>query len=142
MGVSVDSPVDLTGGSGEEGRSTPSSLDMMHEANHVSEPVFDPSVAAVFYTGGDDVNSQRLFDGGPSTVAGPSRTSRNTHYHTRRPYEVPLPCDGEAVPVIVSRTVAKPSVLSAAIARRKKAGKYPCILCPATFTERHGVQSM
>ncbi|KAK1236381.1 hypothetical protein PQX77_000365 [Marasmius sp. AFHP31] len=66
---------------------------------------------------------------------GPSRTVRR---RTRKASPV-VAASGGGVPEIVSLTVAKPTVLEAALARRKKPGKYRCHLCPATFTEKHGV---
>ncbi|KAL0067706.1 hypothetical protein AAF712_005146 [Marasmius tenuissimus] len=82
----------------------------------------------------------RVLGGDPSPgpldwQIGPSRPVRRRH---RRPSPYVTPSGG-AVPEIISPTVAKPTVLEASLARRKKEGKYSCHLCSATFTERHGV---
>ncbi|KAL0574154.1 hypothetical protein V5O48_007817, partial [Marasmius crinis-equi] len=59
--------------------------------------------------------------------------------YSRKSSGVPMP-DVGPVPKVVSYTVAKPTVLGASLARRKKPGKYLCDLCPADFTEKHGLQ--
>ncbi|KAJ8088508.1 hypothetical protein PM082_022581 [Marasmius tenuissimus] len=94
-------------------------------------------VPAEFSYAGHHIDPPRALDGdlspGPlDCQAGPSRPARR---RCRRPSPYVAPSEGAAF----SPTVAKPTVLEASLARRKKEGKYSCHLCSATFTEKHGV---